>query len=128
MHVQALIPETSVEGLDVAILYRPAGGAFCPLGRRTKLRTILSVRFARVSSSHKRFTDSDHPTAFCTSSRTRTAPRGPLDRRAVSPLLGDPVGTAKSWRRLTDLPRVGHRLDVSARLPKSAGGEPFGAL
>ncbi len=47
-------------------------------------RTTRSPRPARVSSSHRRLTDSDQPAAFWTSSITSTAPAGPVSRRAAS--------------------------------------------
>src|ERR1041384_6088196 len=48
--------------------------------------TTRSLSLARVSSSHRRFTVSDHPVTFCTSSRASTAPAGwpPSPTRARS--------------------------------------------
>jgi hypothetical protein len=46
--------------------------------------TTLRGRFARVSSSHRRFTVSDQPGIFWISSSTSSAPRLPVSRRAAS--------------------------------------------
>jgi hypothetical protein len=58
--------------------------------------TTLSGRFARVSSSHRRFTVSDQPGIFWISSSTSTAPFGTVDGQPRRfPLLGDPVRAAQ---------------------------------
>ena len=68
--------EPAGEALGQALLHEE--------GRRSQQDHVQRPRPARVSSSHRRLTDSDQPAAFWTSSITRTAPAGPVSRRAAS--------------------------------------------
>ena len=98
----------------------------------------------RVSSSHSRFTVSDQPAIFCTSSSTRprrsprpSTARPPTAGRSTRPAQGGFIGAGELHRHrrtlddllhhrgLAHLTRTRHHLDEAARL-RQAGGEDIG--